>query len=67
MLDQARQVSGVPERRALYAKMWQQERTDLPIIYLHTPVNIVGLSAKLSGLRAVPDGMIRLQGLSMSP
>ena len=65
MLDRARQVSGVAERRALYAKMWQQERADLPLIYLWTPVNIVGLSAKLTGFKPVPDGMIRLQGLEM--
>ncbi len=65
MLDQARQVSGVAERRGLYAKMWQAQRADLPLIYLWTPVNIVGMSAKLTGFRAVPDGMIRLRGLEM--
>lgn len=65
ILDGARQVSGVTERRALYVKMWQAQRTDLPIIYLFTPVNVVGMSAKLTGFRAVPDGMIRLQGLEM--
>jgi peptide/nickel transport system substrate-binding protein len=65
MLDRARQVSGVAERRALYAKMWQAQRADMPLIYLFTPVNIVGLSAKLTGFRPVPDGMIRLQGLEM--
>ena len=65
MLDKARQVSGVAERRALYAKMWAQERTDMPLIYLWSPVNIVGLSAKLTGFHPVPDGMIRLQGLEM--
>jgi hypothetical protein len=41
-----------------------QERKDLPIIYLNHPVNIVGMSARISGFRSVPDGMIRLQGLS---
>ena len=64
-LDQARQVPGVAERRAHYANMWQAQRADMPLIYLFTPVNIVGMSAKLSGFRAVPDGMIRLQGLEM--
>ena len=66
LLDQARTISDVGQRRALYAKMWQQERADLPLIYLFTPMNIVGLSAKLSGFRAVPDGMIRLQGLALA-
>jgi len=66
MLDQARSVSDVAARRALYAKMWQQERADLPLIYLFTPVNIVGMSAKLSGFKPVPDGMIRLQGMALA-
>jgi peptide/nickel transport system substrate-binding protein len=44
-----------------------QERKDLPIIYLYHPVNIVGLSARISGFRPIPDGMIRLQGLMVSP
>ena len=65
MLDQARQVSAVADRKALYAKMWQAQRADMPLIYLFTPVNIVGMTAKLSGFRPVPDGMIRLQGLEM--
>ena len=65
MLDKARGVSDVTARRGFYAKMWQQERTDMPLLYLFTPVNIVGISAKLTGFRPVPDGMIRLQGLEM--
>jgi hypothetical protein len=46
--------------------MWPLLRHDLPITYLWTPCNLVGMSAKLSGFRAVPDGMIRLQGLAMN-
>ncbi len=65
MLDKARAVSDVATRRGFYAKMWQQERADMPLLYLYTPVNIVGISAKLTGFRPVPDGMIRLQGLEM--
>jgi peptide/nickel transport system substrate-binding protein len=45
--------------------MWTQEQQDLPITYLWTPNNIVGMSAKLTGFRPVPDGMIRVQGLAM--
>jgi peptide/nickel transport system substrate-binding protein len=64
-LDQARAVTDVAQRRALYAKMWDQERQDLPITYLWTPKNIVGMSARLAGFDPVPDGIIRLQGLRM--
>jgi peptide/nickel transport system substrate-binding protein len=65
-LDTARTLTDPAARRAQYAKMMEQERKDLPIIYLYHPVNIVGLSAKLSGFRPVPDGIIRLQGLSVT-
>ena len=63
-LDTARKFTDPAARIAQYAAFMQQERKDLPIIYLYNPVNIVGLSAKLAGFRAVPDGLIRLQGLS---
>jgi peptide/nickel transport system substrate-binding protein len=66
LLDEARGMTDVAKRRALYAQMWQQEAKDLPITYLWIPRNIVGMSAKLQGFRPIPDGMIRLQGLEMS-
>jgi peptide/nickel transport system substrate-binding protein len=65
LLDEARSMTDVAQRKALYAQMWTQEAADLPITYLWTPRNIVGMSAKLQGFRAVPDGMIRLQGLEI--
>jgi hypothetical protein len=43
-----------------------QPREDLPLIYLQSPVNVVGMSANLTGFRPVPDGMIRLQGPRVS-
>jgi peptide/nickel transport system substrate-binding protein len=64
-LDDARTVSVVDQRRAFYGKIWRQERVDLPLIYLWTPQNIVGLKKTLTGFRQVPDGLIRLQGLAM--
>ena len=65
-LDAARASTDPAARIAAYTKVMQQERQDLPIIYLYHPDNIVALSAKLSGYRSIPDGMIRLQGLSAS-
>jgi peptide/nickel transport system substrate-binding protein len=63
-LDDARTVSAVDQRRALYAKVWERERDDLPLIYLWAPANIVGLKASIIGFRQVPDGLIRLQGMA---
>ena len=65
LLEAARGMTDLGQRNAVYARMWPHLRQDLPITYLWTPRNIVGMSAKLIGFRPVPDGMIRLQGLAM--
>jgi peptide/nickel transport system substrate-binding protein len=66
-LDDARTVSAVDQRRGFYGTVWAQERRNLPLIYLWTPRNIVGMKKTVTGFRQVPDGLIRLQGLSISP
>jgi peptide/nickel transport system substrate-binding protein len=66
LLEQARVPQGVPARRAIYAKLWTAVRKDMPIIYLWSPQNIVGLRRTVRGFRPVPDGIIRLQGMSFS-
>jgi peptide/nickel transport system substrate-binding protein len=63
LLDQARVTESVADRTALYAKLWEIERQDLPVLYLWSPDNIVGLKKTLLGFKQVPDGMIRLQGM----
>jgi peptide/nickel transport system substrate-binding protein len=65
LLDEARGLTDLAQRKALYAQMWTQAEADLPLTYLWTPQNIVGMSAKLQGFRPVPDGMIRVQGLEL--
>ena len=64
-LDDARTVASVDQRRAFYAKVWEQERKDLPLIYLWIGKNIVGMKKTITGFQQVPDGLIRLQGLTM--
>ena len=65
-LKGARENVDVAARRVHYEKALHQLRDDLPLIYLQSPVNIVGMSAKLTGFRPVPDGMIRLQGMALA-
>jgi peptide/nickel transport system substrate-binding protein len=65
-LTDARQSVDPAARRGHYEAALAQLRQDLPIIYLFSPVNVVGMSVKLSGFRPVPDGMIRLQGLQVA-
>jgi len=63
LLDKARIVQTVPERRAVYADLWKLEREDMPYIYLWSAKNIVGIWKTVHGFRQVPDGIIRLQGM----
>ncbi len=65
LLDDARRTADIPARRALYAKLAARETQYLPIIYLWSRRNIVAMTTKLTGYTPVPDGMIRLQGLSL--
>jgi len=67
LLDQARIPVGVEERRGLYAKLWDVERADLPLMYLWTTKNVVGMKRGLDGFVQVPDGLIRLRGVTLRP
>ncbi len=66
-LDQARTVMDTDARRSLYARVWQQEASDLPIVYLYTPRYIMGARKQVQGYHVLPDGLIRLQGVSLLP
>ena len=67
LIDQARAVADMTARRALYAKAFARLHADLPIMYLYTPRNIVGMNAKVTGFVPVADGMIRLGGVRFTP
>ena len=67
LLDRARTVSDLKERRAAYEGVWQQVSQDLPIIYLWTPRNIVGVSRKVAGFTLLADGLLRLQDVHPVP
>ena len=65
-LDRARATTDPEERRALYRDVVERERRDLPLIYLWTPKNLVGLRKEVTGFVQVPDGLIRLTGVSFA-
>ena len=66
LLDQARAVQDMAARRGLYSQIVEQLSADLPIVYLNNPKNVVGMSARVTGFRPVPDGLIRLQGVGLA-
>ncbi len=67
LLDRARLATDKAEREDLYRQVVELERRDLPLIYLWTPKNLVGMRKQLTGFVQVPDGLIRLTGVSLAP
>ena len=65
LLDQARATPDISKRRGLYAQIFEQLHQDLPIIYLYAPRWLFGSTAKLHGFVPVPDGMLRLNGVTL--
>ncbi len=67
LLDEARIPTDIAARRGIYAQVWTQERIDMPLIYLWMQKNIVGMKKGVQGFVQVPDGLIRLRGVSLTP
>ncbi|MDR3522716.1 MAG: ABC transporter substrate-binding protein [Acetobacteraceae bacterium] len=65
-LEAARATTDIPSRAALYEKVAQQQEADLPILYLYGLRNLVGVSRKVGGYVPVPDGIVRLQGVTLA-
>ncbi len=51
-------------RAAAYDRAARQYLADRPYINLWQPLTLHGVGASMQGLRAVPDGLIRVQGLT---
>jgi peptide/nickel transport system substrate-binding protein len=66
LIDESRTSLDPARRAAAYDKIAQQVQKDRPIVYLYHRNWLWAHSAKLSGLRTVPDGMVRVQGLKMN-
>lgn len=66
LLNAARETNDVDERKALYSEAQAILDQDLPIIYLYHPSWIWALNASIEGFVAYPDGMIRLENVTMA-
>jgi peptide/nickel transport system substrate-binding protein len=66
LINQSRTSLDPAQRAAAYDKIAQQIAKDRPIIYLFHRHWLWAHHTKLSGLRTVPDGMVRVQGLKMN-
>jgi len=66
LINESRTTLDPARRAAAYDKIAQQVQKDRPVVYLYHRHWLWAHSAKLSGLRTVPDGMVRVQGLRMN-
>ena len=64
LLNKAREVSDVDQRRALYREAIDLFTARRNIIYIYHPNYIVAFPKNLKGYKGVPDGLIRVKGTS---
>jgi peptide/nickel transport system substrate-binding protein len=62
LLNKAREISDIAQRRALYREAIDLITTRRNTIYLYHPNYIVAFPKNLKGYKAVPDGLIRIKG-----
>jgi len=63
LLNKSRTTRDPAERRKLFEQLAAIALKDRPIVYLYHRHWLWAYTAKLSGLRTVPDGLVRVQGL----
>ncbi|HZH26060.1 MAG TPA: ABC transporter substrate-binding protein [Azospirillaceae bacterium] len=65
LVDTAREVSSLEDRRRLYNEANRIYQKDGAIIYLYHQNNLFAMTSKLTGFQANPDGLIRIQGIKL--
>ena len=65
-LTEARTETAPEKRKAAYEKVLAQIDADKPLIYLYHPTLLFAHSTKLAGYKQPPDGLIRLQDMTLA-
>ncbi len=65
LLDDARLVTDMKQRMALYEKLTKLVLQDEPIIYLYHRGILIAHTTKLEGYKQMPDGLVRVIGLKL--
>ncbi|MDB5990769.1 MAG: transporter substrate-binding protein [Herbaspirillum sp.] len=65
LLKKSRSTPDVAQRVKLYEQVAAEIVKDRPIIYLYNRNGLWAYNKKLTGVRPIPDGLIRVQGLKM--
>jgi peptide/nickel transport system substrate-binding protein len=66
LINQSRTTVDPAQRRKLFEQIAVHVSKDRPIVYIYHRHWLWAYTAKLSGLRTVPDGLVRLQNLKMN-
>jgi peptide/nickel transport system substrate-binding protein len=67
LLNQSRTVIDQAERKRVFEQIAARVLKERAIIYLYHRNLLWAYNAKLSGVRQVPDGLLRLDGMKMAP
>ncbi len=67
LLNQSRALRDPVERKKVFEKITAQVLKERPIIYLYHRNWLWAYNAKLSGIKNIPDGLLRVTGLKMAP
>jgi peptide/nickel transport system substrate-binding protein len=66
-LDDARKVSKLADRKAIYGRIADKFLKEGSIIYLYHRLVIIAHSTKLEGYTQLPDGLVRVVGVKLKP
>jgi peptide/nickel transport system substrate-binding protein len=64
-LEDARLVSDMAQRKAIYEKLTKIEMEDEPVLYLFHYKILIAHTTKLVGYKPMPDGLVRVIGLKL--
>ncbi len=67
LLNQSRTLRDTAERKKVYEQIAARVLKERPVIYLYHRNWLWAYNAKLGGVRGVPDGLLRVSGLTMAP
>ena len=66
LLNKSRTLRDVAERKKVFEQIAARVTRERPVIYVYHVNWLWAYNAKLAGVRNVPDGLLRLQGLKMA-
>ena len=67
LLDAARYLGDMRQRRRAYGEVTKLLADDLPYVWLYFPKEYKLISTRLHGFVQVPDGMMRFRGVALGP